>query len=252
MTFAVRLAGPSPGGPLLLYAWGMRGGRRFGHVVRGYVVRRGAFAPPDRRRTAPWRLRRLQVRAEEEDLDGRVGGNRRVAGDDGKAVGGDHGAEDARALGAGEAGPVPVIGRGEGHAKVASPPVRIADRLLGAGGDDGPVQTAVARHAQDGRPHEELEGYHRGDRVAGQREGRDRALAVLRDGRERDRLAGAHVDQPEVLLGAQTGERFLVEGVLPHRDAGGGDQDVAAEPPAEARLDLGEAVSRDAEPDRHP
>lgn len=47
-------------------------------------------------------------------------------------------------------------------------------------------------------------------------------------GRERRRLAGFHVQPPEVDRGIQGGQRGLEEVGVAHGDAAGGDEDVAA------------------------
>src|SRR5207245_10226989 len=73
---------------------------------------------------------RLQPGAENDDFHRLAGRDSGLAGDDREAVGGDHGAQDAGALGAGEAREVPVVGGGERHAEVAAPGVPVADRLL--------------------------------------------------------------------------------------------------------------------------
>ena len=95
--------------------------------------------------------------------------------------------------------------------------------------------------------HEQLEGDHGRDGIARQREDGQRALPRRRNGREGDGLAGAHVDEPQVLLGSQLFEGRLDEIVLADGDARRGDQEIAAESPAEPRLDLLEPVGRHTE-----
>jgi hypothetical protein len=52
-----------------------------------------------------------------------------------------------------------------------------------------------------------------------------------------------------MLLGPQRGQRGLDEVVIAHRHASRGDQEIAAEPPAQARLDLVLPVAGHAEID---
>ena len=63
-------------------------------------------------------------------------------------------------------------------------------------------------------------------------------LGSARHRGEGDGLARPHVHEPEMLLGAQRGQRGLDVIVLAHRDARGGDEEVGAQPPGEPGLDL--------------
>src|SRR5215467_9391877 len=102
--------------------------------------------------------------AEEDDGHGIAGSNGGVAGNYGEAVGGDHGAEDARALIAGEARAIAAgAGRGQGDAQVSATAAGIRDGRLGAGLYQRPIERSVTTEAAERGADEELEGDHRRD-----------------------------------------------------------------------------------------
>src|SRR5439155_646600 len=78
-----------------------------------------------------------------------------------EAVGTHHGAEDARALIAGEPRAIlPAVPR-ERHPQVATPTAGVPDRLEHPRPDAGPIDRVAPCHLPQRRTHEELEGHHR-------------------------------------------------------------------------------------------
>src|SRR5262249_47320659 len=157
-------------------------------------------------------------------------------------------AEDARALIAGEARAITAGAvRGQGDAQVSATAAGIRDGRLSAGLYERPVERGVPAETAERGADEELEGDHRRDGIARESEGGQRVLAGGRNGGEGDGLARTHVDEPEMLLGAELSQRGLDEIVLAHRHPRRGDEEIAAEPPLEARLDVFLAVGRHAQ-----
>ena len=115
----------------------------------------------------------------------------------------------------------------------------------GPGHDVRAIEVGVSQHLAQGRSHEQLEGHHGGDRIAGQTEERP---AVQRS--ERDGLAGPHGDAPQVQLGAQLFQRGAHEVQVAHRDARRRHEHVRVLDGPQPALDVVEIVGGDAEIDR--
>src|SRR5437773_8771060 len=96
-------------------------------------------------------------RAEEDDLHPLAHRHNRVRRHHREAVGTHHGAEDARALIAGEPRAIlPAVPR-ERHPQVATPAAGVPNRLERPRPDAGPVDGEAPCHLSQRRTHEELE-----------------------------------------------------------------------------------------------